>query len=85
MRFETIGNQRHQQDVAAGPFGGFFANAPDEEVVGVERQMVAVVLDRPDRQDDNRFFLGHLAKFGPGVVLVEITFAHRWSVEQLSR
>ena len=76
MRFIAERNDRHQENVAFRLLRCGFADAPDQEVVDVQREMWTVVLDRSDRQDDYGLALCDLAQFRPSVVLIEIVFAH---------
>ena len=71
---EAVGDERHQQDVATGPPGGFLADGPDEEVVSIERQVRPVVFHRADGENHHRLSFNGLAQLGPGVMLIEIAF-----------
>ena len=72
VRLEAVGNERHQQDVAVGPLRRLLGDRADQEVVDVERHVVAVILDGPDRQHDDRLFGDPLFQFRPSVVVVEV-------------
>ena len=74
MGLVTERNDRHQQNVAFGPLGRGFADAPDQKVVDIERQMRTMILDGSDGQHHHRLPLRHLSQLRPGVVLVEIVF-----------
>ena len=66
MGLESVRDQRQQQDISVGALRSLLADAPDQEVVGIERKVMAVVLDRTDRQDDDRLLRDPGAKFLPG-------------------
>ena len=59
-----------RKNIAAGALGRLFGNGPDAKVVDIERQVIAVILDRTDGQDDDRLIVDAFLEFGPGVVLV---------------
>jgi hypothetical protein len=70
MGFEAVGDDRHQKDVAGGAIRCFLADRPDEEVIGIEREVGSVVLDGTDGQHDDGLTPGHLLQLDPGVVLI---------------
>jgi hypothetical protein len=75
MPVEAIGDGRHHQRVIRNPLGGITADPGWHEVVGIEREMRTVVLDTPDRQQHDRLTRDRVAKFGPGQVAVQVSFA----------
>src|SRR5256885_17270410 len=51
VAFKPVGDQRQQQNVSVGALGRLLADTPDEEVIGIERQVAFVVFNRTDRKD----------------------------------
>ena len=74
VRLVAEGNHRHQKDVAFRLLRRRFADGPDQEIVGIQRQMRAVILNGSDRQHHYRLSLRNIAQFRPGVMLVQILF-----------
>ena len=66
--------QRAHDDVE--PFGAREAELSREERIRVERQVVAVLLDRSDRDGHGRASFDRLRDLFPGVVLVDATAVH---------
>src|SRR5262249_3217052 len=54
MSLEAIRDDGQQEDLTVGAFRGFFAYAPDQKIVRVERKMRPMVFDRSNRKDNDR-------------------------------
>ena len=61
-------NDRQHEQFVRGTVSGRVTEPGDDEVVGVERQMVAVLLGGPDRLDHDRFSRRRLPQLLPGQI-----------------
>jgi hypothetical protein len=76
MGFVAERNNGHQKNVAFCLLRRRLADVPDQDVVGIQGQMWAVILNGSYRQYHDRLTFRRLAQFRPGVVLVEIAFTN---------
>ena len=79
--FESVRDQKEQQNVSVRVLCSLLADAPDQEIICVKRQVITVVLNGADRQYDYGPLLDSLAELHPSVVLVEIrSFRHAFNL-----
>jgi hypothetical protein len=72
------GQMRQKDGFTGYECNGLFAEGSNQEVVRVQRQMMAVILRRADCENDNRLFFDKIPHFRPGqpVVVSLLTRGH---------
>ena len=83
---EAMRDQGQEQDVAIRPLRRLLADTPDQGIVSVQREMIAVVLDGACGQHDDWPLLRVLAQFLLGMVLIEVrSNRHRFNPARATR